>query len=170
MSKLQQSLQETRARADAFWQARTEQERRCLAVGGAVVGLALFYSLLIAPALDGRARLDKELPQLRQQVAEMQAMAREAAALQGQGNIAPPPMTKDSLNASLAARGLNPQSVTITGEYAKLQFSGAQFAGLVVWLDAIRNDSRIAVVDASFTAQDTPGMVNATLTLRQGAR
>ena len=169
MSKLQ-SIQEARARADAFWQARTEQERRFLAVGGAVVGLALFYSLLIAPALDGRARLDKELPQLRQQVAEMQAMAREAAALQGQGNIAPPPMTKDSLNAGLAARGLNPQSVTITGEYAKLQFSGAQFAGLVAWLDAIRNDSRIAVVDASFTAQDTPGMVNATLTLRQGAR
>jgi len=169
MSKLQ-SIQEARARADAFWQARTEQERRFLAVGGAVVGLALFYSLLIAPALDGRARLDKELPQLRQQVAEMQAMAREAATLQGQGNIAPPPMTKDSLNAGLAARGLNPQSVTITGEYAKLQFSGAQFAGLVVWLDAIRNDSRIAVVDASFTAQDTPGMVNATLTLRQGAR
>ena len=170
MSKLQQSIQDTRARAEAFWQARTEQERRLLTIGGVVVGLALFYSLLIAPAQDGRAKLSKELPELRQQAAEMQAMAREAAALQGQGNIAPPPMSKDSLNAGLASRGLNPQSVTITGEYAKLQFNGAQFAGLVAWLDAIRNESRITVVDASFNAQDTPGLVNATLTLRQGSR
>jgi general secretion pathway protein M len=126
--------------------------------------------VLVDPALDGRAALHKSLPQLRQQAAEMQAMAREAQALQSQNTIAPTPMTRDNLNASLAARGLNPQSLNVTGEYAKLQFTGAQYAGVVAWLDAVRIESRINVVDASFTAQDAPGVVNASLTLPPGAR
>jgi general secretion pathway protein M len=163
-------IQELRARADAFWQVRTEQERKLLRIGGIVVGLALFYGLLVDPALTGRATLQKSLPLLHQQAAEMQSMAREAQALQSQNTIAPTPMTRDNLNAGLAARGLNPQSLNVTGEYAKLQFTGAQYAGVVAWLDAIRIESRIAVVDASFTAQDAPGVVNASLTLRQGAR
>ncbi|MRX06756.1 type II secretion system protein M [Pseudoduganella sp. FT25W] len=159
-----------RARADAFWLARTEQERKLLRIGGIVVGLGLFYSIAIDPAMSGADRLHKELPQLHQQAAEMQGMAREAQALQGQNTIAPTPMTRDNLNAGLAARGLNPQSLNVTGEYAKLQFTGAQYAGIVDWLNAIRTESRINVVDASFTAQDTAGVVNGTLTLRQGAR
>ncbi|NVM76051.1 general secretion pathway protein M [Duganella sp. SG902] len=163
-------IQELRARADAFWQVRTEQERKLLRIGGIVVGLALFYGLLIDPALSGRAALHKSLPELHQQAAEMQNMAREAQALQGQNDIAPTPMTRDNLNAGLAARGLNPQSLNVTGEYAKLQFTGAQYPGIVAWLDAIRVESRITVVDASFTAQDAPGVVNASLTLRQGVR
>ncbi|MRW86399.1 type II secretion system protein M [Pseudoduganella sp. FT26W] len=159
-----------RARADAFWLVRTEQERKLLRIGGIVVGLALFYSVAVGPAMDGADKLHKELPQLHQQAAEMQGMAREAQALQGQNTIAPTPMTRDNLNAGLTARGLNPQSLNVTGEYAKLQFTGAQYAGIVAWLDAIRTESRINVVDASFTAQDAAGVVNGTLTLRQGAR
>jgi general secretion pathway protein M len=169
MSK-QNPIQELRAQADAFWQVRTEQERKLLRIGGIVVGLALFYGVLVDPALSGRAALQKSLPQLRQQAAEMQAMAREAQALQSQNTIAPTPMTRDNLNSGLVARGLNPQSLNVTGEYAKVQFNGAQYAGIVAWLDAVRIESRISVVDASFTAQDAPGVVNASLTLRQGAR
>lgn len=168
MSKL--TLQELRARADAFWQVRTEQERKLLRVGAIVVGLGLFYGLLVGPALDGRAQLHKHLPQLRQQAAEMQMMAREAQALKGQAAIAPAPMSRDSLNASLAARGLSAQALNVTGDYVRLQLAGVQYAGVVAWLDAIRTESRINVVDASFTAQDAPGVVNAALTLRQGGR
>lgn len=168
MSKLNQITQNLRGQAAAFWQARTEQERKLLTVGGAVVVLALFYSLLIDPALSGRDKLRKQLPQLRQQEAEMQAMAREASTLQSQSNIAPAPMTRDNLNTGLAARGLVPQSLNITGEYAKAQFNGVPFSGLVAWLDAVRVESRINVAEAAITAQETPGLVNATLTLRQG--
>lgn len=163
-------IQTLRARADAFWQVRTEQERKLLGIGALVVGAALFYSLLVDPALSGREQLHKELPQLHQQAAEMQAMAREAQALKGQNTIAPTPMTRENLSAGLTARGLTPQSVNVTGEYAKLAFTGAQYAGVVTWLDAIRTESRINVVDASFSAQSEAGVVNATLTLRQGVR
>ncbi|MQA38665.1 type II secretion system protein GspM [Rugamonas aquatica] len=169
MNKLTQTLQDYRGRASAFWIERTEQERKFLGVGGAVLGVALFYSLLIAPALDGGAKLRKSLPELRQQAAELQALGLEAAALRGQNTIAPAPMTREMLNAGLTARGLTAQSVAVTGEYAKLQLNGVPFPGLIAWLDAIRTESRIAVSEANISAQDTAGMVNATLTLRQNA-
>lgn len=169
MNKLQQTIQDYRGRAAVFWMARTEQERKFLGVGGAVLLLGLFYGVLIDPALSGRDKLATELPQLRLQAAEMQALAREAIALRGQSTIAPPPMTRDSLTASLTARSLPAQSVNITGEYAKLQFNNVAFAGVVAWLDAVRGESGIVVLDANFVAQDTAGMVNATITLRQNA-
>ena len=169
MNKFEQGWQDLRARGTVFWQARTEQERRFLGAGAAVVALGLFYGLLISPAVEGRAKLRKALPELRQQAAELQALALEASALRGQNTIAPPPMTRDSLNSGLAARGLTPKSLTMTGEYAKLQFSGVPFAGVMAWLDAIRNEGRITVQEASFTPQGAAGMVDATLTLRQSA-
>ena len=48
-----------------YWLARTEQERRFLGAGAIVVALALVYSVLLAPALDGRAKLTKALPEMR---------------------------------------------------------------------------------------------------------
>ena len=170
MNKLQQTMQDYRGRMAAFWLARTEQERKFLGVGGAVLALGLFYGLLIDPALSGRAKLAAELPLLRQQAAEVQALAREASALRGQSTVAPTPMTREALGASLDARSLPPQSLSITGDYAKVQFNNVPFASLVAWLDALRGESRIVVQDANISAQDVAGMVNATLTLRQGTQ
>lgn len=167
MSAWNESLHRYRAMAAQFWQARTEQERKFLAAGGAVLALALAYSVLLAPAMDGRARLRKELPELRQQAAELQALAMQASALKGQTAAAPAPMTRDSLNASLATRGLTAQSVSITGEYARLQLNGVSFPGLVEWLAALRREGRVTVQEAAIVAQATPGMVDATLTLQQ---
>jgi general secretion pathway protein M len=168
MSKAKQAMDRYRDQAAAFWQARTEQERKFLSVGGAVLGVALFYALLIAPALDGRDKLRKELPQLHQQSAELQALALEAAALKGVAVVAPVPMTRDTLSASLASRSLTAQSIAITGEYAKLQLNGVQFASLLDWLDAQRREGRISVQEASITGKEPAGTVDAILTLRQG--
>lgn len=167
MSKFDQKIQDLRGRATTFWMARTEQERKFLGVGGVVLVLGLFYGVLLDPALSGRARLATELPIKRQQAAEMQALAREAIALRGQNTIAPPPMTRESLAASLAAQGLGSPTVNITGEYARIQLTNVPFAAVVTWLEAARVDSRIAVQDANFVAQDVAGMVNGNITLRQ---
>jgi len=66
------TIAQYRERATALWLARTEQERRFLAVGGAVALAALLYLLLVEPAVEGRAQLRRALPQLRQQAAEVQ--------------------------------------------------------------------------------------------------
>jgi general secretion pathway protein M len=156
-----------RERALAYWLARTEQERKFLAVGAGVVLVSLVYALLLAPALEGRAKLQRSLPELRQQAAQLQSMAAEASTLAANPAPPPAPMTKESLSASMAQRSLSPGSLTLTGEYAKVQFNNVSFANLVAWLDAQRRENRIQVQDAAFTALAAAGQVDATLTLRQ---
>jgi general secretion pathway protein M len=156
-----------RERAAGYWIARSEQERRYLAAGFGVVLLALVYMGLIAPAVEGRARLQRSLPELRQQAAQLASMAGQARVLAGQAPVPVSPMTRESLVASLTARGITPGSLTLTGEYARLQVTGVSFANLVSWLDAQRRENRIAVQEGSFSAQDPVGQVDANLTLRQ---
>jgi general secretion pathway protein M len=156
-------------RLAVYWLARTEQERKYLAAGAAVVLLALVYMLFIDPALSGRAQLRKDLPQLRQQASQMRALALEAGELARQPAPQVVPMTRESLTASLAARSMAPQSLTMTGEYAKLQLNGVAFANLVAWLDSERREHRVLVQDAAIMAQTPEGQVDALLTLRQSA-
>jgi general secretion pathway protein M len=154
--------------ASQFWLARSLQERKFLAAGAGVAALALFYSILIAPAVDGRTQLQKDLPLLRQEAAEVQALARQAGELARQAPAPVAPISNGALNTSLAAHGLKPQSVAVTGEYARLQFAGVPFPALLMWLDKMRRESRVAVEDASIVGLTTPGMVDASITLHQG--
>jgi general secretion pathway protein M len=156
-----------KAQAIVFWEARSAQERKLLTLGAAVVVLALVWAVLFAPAMEGRAELKKSLPQLRQQAAQLQALAAEAGTLSGSAPVDVAVMSRDSLVSSLAARSLTATSVGITGEYAKLELRNVPFGALLQWLDAVRREGRIAVQDASIVAQPTPGLVDATLTLHQ---
>lgn len=150
-----------------YWLARTEQERKYLTVGGATLVGALVYMLFIGPAVDGKAKLNKQLPQLRVEAATMQALAQEAGELASRPAPAVSPMTRESLTASLTARGITPASLVITGEFAKLQLNGVAFANLYSWLDAQRRENRIGVEDIAATAGTPEGQVDVQLTLRQ---
>jgi general secretion pathway protein M len=161
------TISQLRERALAYWMARTEQERKYLALGGAVALLALLYLLLIDPAATGRAQLRRALPELRQQAAQMQALAAEANELARQPAPQVAPMTRETLAASLATRGIKPTSLTLTGEYARMQVNDVSFANLMAWLDAQRRENRIAVQEGTVTALAKAGQVDAGLTLRQ---
>lgn len=152
-----------------FWSARNQRERRMLSLAAVVVLLGLVYALLIDPAMSGRTDLEKRLPVLRQQAAEVQALAKQAAAAPASAASTTPPaaMTRESLDASLSRKGLKAQNLSVTGELAKLQLSGVSFAALVDWLTELQGAPRISVLDANIEAQAQPDTVNATLTLRQ---
>ena len=167
MAQTRLALGRYRTTVDSFWQARSEQERKFLKFGAVALVLMLVYGLLIDPALSGRAQLRRDLPLLRQQAAEIQALALQAGTLARTPAAQVPPMSKESLTASLAARGLTAQSVAITGEFAKLQFKGAPFASLMAWFDAMRREGRITVQDSAIVAQPVAGLVDATITLHQ---
>ncbi|MGF6272093.1 general secretion pathway protein M [Massilia sp. UYP11] len=156
-----------RERATAYWIGRTEQERKFLLIGGLVAALALFYLVLLEPALDGREQLRRSLPELRQQAAQLEALAGEARAVASEPAPAVTPVTRESLGAGMSARGLNPASLSVSGEYTKVQLNNVSFANLMAWLDAQRRESRLMVQDAQFSALAAPGQVDATLTLRQ---
>ena len=150
-----------------FWSERTPQERKLLSIGAVVAGLALVYAVFFEPAWTGRSELQKSLPELRQNAAQLQALAREAGDLARQAPVQVAPMSRDSIDASLKARGLAPQSLSLTGEYARVQLNGVPFASVMLWLDGLRREGRVAVQDAKITAQGKAGLVDASLTLHQ---
>ena len=83
-----------------FWSERNKREQNMLVVAIAVVVLGLLYLLLIDPALSGRANLEKQLPALRQQAAEVQALSKEASSLGSKASATPSPMTRESIESS----------------------------------------------------------------------
>ena len=152
----------------AFWSERNAREQNMLAIAAVVVVLGLLYALFIDPALSGRTDLEKKLPGLRQQAAEVQALSKEASALGGKTSAAPPTaMTRESIETSLSRKGLKAQSVTVSGELAKLQLNGVPFSSTTEWLAEVQKTARMSVVEAVVEAQQQPDMVNANLTLRQ---
>jgi general secretion pathway protein M len=160
-------LDQSRQSFSEFWAARDARERVIIAVAALVVTFGLVYALLIDPAMGGRNALNKSLPLLRQQVAQMQALSKEAAALSGKSATPLIAMSKENIEAALAHNGLKPQSVMLTGDFAKVQLSTVSFAGTLNWLDEMQKTALLTVVDANIVALPQSDMVNATLTLRQ---
>ena len=150
-----------------FWDARNVRERAMLAVATLVAALGLVWFLLIDPALTARAQLNKSLPSLHQQVAKMQALAKEAAGFSASNTAPPPPLTKESIEAALAQHGLKPQSVIVNSEFAKVQLASTSFAEMLNWLEDMQKALRASVMEANIVALAQPDMVNATFTLRQ---
>jgi len=160
-------LNQSRQSFSEFWAVRDTRERAMLAVAALVVTFGLAYALLIDPALSGRDQLNKNLPVLRQQVAQMQALSKETAALSGKSASPLIAMSKENIEAALARNGLKPQSVMLTGDFAKVQLSAVSFAGTLNWLDDMQKTALLSVVDANIVVLAQPDMVNATFTLRQ---
>jgi general secretion pathway protein M len=151
-----------------FWSQRNRRERVILSIGATVVLLGLLYGVAFAPAVSGREQLTRALPQLRQQVGQMQSMASEATGLAANKSAsASSPMSKESLEASLEQKGLKAQSVAVTGDTARLTLPSASFSTLLDWVDETQKSSGTQLVDANVVALSQPDMVSATLTLRQ---
>jgi general secretion pathway protein M len=150
-----------------FWAVRDVRERAMLYAAFVAVMLGLIYALLIGPALNGRKQLNKDLPLLRQQVAKMQALSKEAAALTGKPSTTVAAITREKIETSLARKGLKLQSLLLTGDYAKVQLAAVSFAGTLSWLDEMQKIALLSVVDANIVALNQPDLVDVTLTLRQ---
>lgn len=150
-----------------FWSARDARERTMLGVAALVVAFGLGYAVLIAPALSGRDQLNKDLPVLRQQVAQMRALSKQAALLAAEPAVPPIAMSSESVEAALARNGLKAKNVLLNGDFAKVQLSSVSFANMLYWLDDMQKTSRLSVTDANIVVLTQPDMVNATITLRQ---
>ena len=157
-------LEQSRQSFSEFWAARDDRERTMLAMAGLVMTLGLTYALLIDPALSGRDQLNKGLPELRLQFAQLQAMSKEAATLSGKSVAPLVAMSKENIEASLARNGLKPQNVMVTGDFAKVQLTAASFSDMLNWLEDMQKTALLSVADANIIAQAQPDMVNATFT------
>ncbi|TCS37789.1 type II secretion system protein M (GspM) [Paucimonas lemoignei] len=162
------AVENYRQKFSDFWNARNERERKQLLLMAVVIVLALIYILLIEPAYVGRQQLQKNLPTMRQQAVELQAMSAQASALSRETPPPPPPMTREAIDAALNRAGLKAQNVAMAGtDIAKVQLTSVSFAGMVAWLDEMQKTSRVTVTEANITAQAQIDTVNANLTLQQ---
>ena len=151
----------------SFWSERNQRERTMLSVAIAVIVAGLFYVLLIDPAISGRQDLEKKLPDMRRQAAELQALARETSGLAGKSAGAAPALTRENLEASLQRKGLKADNVAMTGELARVQLKSVSFASTVEWLEELQRTARVSVVEANVEGLPPLDTVNAALTLRQ---
>lgn len=155
-------------RASVFWEQRNERERKMLTVGGVATAAALTYFILFAPALAGRVRLDKELPTLRQQAAEMSAMAAQvSAAGNSEGGKGAAPLSRESVEASLKQQGITTQSLSVSDGVVRFQANPVSFGALQSWLFEQQSSNQLSASEANITALTETDMVNANMTLRQ---
>ena len=153
------------ARWQDYWRDRQPRERTILGWGVVCVLAAVLYSVCFEPALSGREKLQKNLPAMRQQAAELQSLLDMAA------NPPPPitqammPLSPVTVAESLKKQALTSTQIDVQGNMIKIQFSGVAFFSVLDWLDQIHRNSRWQVKEASFTPQSVG--VNASVTLGQ---
>ena len=150
-----------------FWSMRDARERKLLTLCVCLIVGTLYYLLLIAPAVTGHARLNHELPALHQQVAQLQALANQAADLKSKEASPVAPLSQDSLAMALSAHGLKAKSLNISEQTTQLAMENVSYTQALALLDTLKQTMRIDVVDAKFTLLDKVDMINASLTLHQ---
>lgn len=153
-----------------FWSLRDARERRLLALCAGLIVAALYYLLLIAPAIQARARLARELPVLHQQVAQLQALSNVAAELNNKAATPVAALTRDSLAMALAAHGLQAKRLDVSDQTVQLALEDVSYTRTLALLAALKQDMRVQVVAARFNALEKADRMDATLTLQQAGQ
>jgi general secretion pathway protein M len=148
------------------WTRRSERERRILAAGAGVAALLLFVAFVAMPLERARARLGREVPELRAAVQALQKDAAEARRLRA----LPPAGTGPAASlAAIAAGSLAPppgaRLVLADARHVKLTGEDVAFGALIEWLATSAAAQGLRVERARIEALATAGRVRADLTL-----
>ncbi|WOD17990.1 type II secretion system protein M [Paraburkholderia kirstenboschensis] len=151
-----------------FWDQRTDREKALLTWGGGVLAVVIAWSVLWAPAQEGRARLRESLPTLQRQLAQMTAQANEARQLSAaaQGVAPTGGALKDALSASVSDHGLAATQVQVIGNAVQVQMKNASFPAWTSWVDDVRRQFKVQVSEAHVTALKEDGQVDVTASLQ----
>ncbi|KVG36796.1 type II secretion system protein GspM [Burkholderia ubonensis] len=151
-----------------FWGERTPREKNLLGWGGAVLAVAIAYSVLWSPAQEGRARIARALPAMRAELAKMTAQANEARSLTAaaQGVAPTGAALKDALTASLSDHGMPGGQIQLVGNGVQIQLKNASFPAWTQWLDDVRKQYKVQVGEAHVTALKDDGQVDLTAVMQ----
>jgi general secretion pathway protein M len=157
----------------ARWIALAPRERTMVLAASAVVLLAVVWLGLFEPAWKGREALQRELPELRAQVAQMAGLAAVAQQAGAQARAVPAPETlRAALEASLRGAGLGPSigQFEATGDRISLKLQSVSNSAWLAWLDEVLRETRMRVVDATVVREPKPGFVSVRVVLESSRR
>ena len=147
------------------WGRRSSRERVFLSVGAALLAAALAWGLIWQPAQEARIRLTRRNAALEIQVAQIVALARDAATLRARRQApGTPEQMRTRLEIALATLGLKPGALEVDTQNRQTRVSlEAPFDRCVALLDAVRRDSRWPLTLVRFEATAQADIVRAQL-------
>jgi len=77
------------------------------------------------------------------------------------------PVTKELVEASLSARGIKAQSLSVTDDIVRIQVQSVAYANMMDWLLESQRASRLTVEEAKVVALPENGQVSVVLMLKQ---
>jgi general secretion pathway protein M len=164
---LSRPMADWRAQARERWLALAPRERYGLAIGLAIVAIALVWLVAIQPAWHTLRSAPAELDALEAQWQQMQRLAGESRELR---TAAPVPQAQSAAALRAATERLGAQAkLSQAGERATLNLSGVSGAQLGAWLVEARSAARARVVEAQLTRGPQGYSGNVVVTLGGGA-
>ncbi len=140
-------MKKLRVQAQARWQALSPREQRGVSVLGALLGVLLFWSIAIAPALNTLRDSDNRRAQIGQQQAHMLALQAQAQALKART-----PLSRDEALRSLQSLTSGTQmQLHVQGERVTLQLKAVPASTLATWLTQARSQAQALPVEAHLT-------------------
>ena len=144
-------MKELRAQAQARWQALSPREQRGVSVLGALLGVLLFWSIAIAPALNTLRDSNNRRAQIGQQQAHMLALQAQAQALKART-----PLSRDEALRSLQSLTPGAQmQLNVQGDRVTVQLKAVPATTLASWLTQARSQAQALPVEAHLTRNTT---------------
>jgi len=146
-----------RAQTQARWQALSPREQRGISVFGTLVGVWLFWSVAIAPALITLRDSDNRRAQIGLQQANMLALQNQAQALQTRT-----PLSRDEALRSLQSLSAGTAiQLNVQGDRVSAQLKSVPAPILANWLAQARNQAQTLPVEAHLTRGNVTAASNA---------
>jgi general secretion pathway protein M len=137
------------------WNALTARDKQAMYLIAAVLGLALLWGVLLAPAVRTLRSADAEHRRLDAQLQQMQRLQAQAQALQAQPKIRRDDAVRALEQSVKQWLGANAQ-LNVNGERATLTVKGVSPESLVQWFAQARINAHAVLKEARLTRNSPP--------------
>lgn len=155
-----------------WWLGLARRERTMTAAAASFALLALLYLIAIEPAWKARERLGTELPRLRAQAAEVNALAQEARQLSSRGvAVESSVAAKAALEQSLARANLGSARVAVLDERRVAVSAGTvPVTQWLTWAEEAARESRLRIAAVRVSRTNVRAVVDTEATFEIAVR
>lgn len=156
----------------AWWLGLARRERVMTAAAGSLALLALIYLAAIEPAWKMRERLGAELPRLRAQAAEIEALAQEAKQLTSRGvAVESAGAARTALEQALAQANLGGVRVAVLDDRRiSVSANGVPVTQWLAWAEEAARESRLRIAAVRISRTPIRAVVDAEITFEIASR